>query len=546
MGFYWSLAQEIARVRPRASCVVPSDWLYPKTSAWVKESRLNIVSSIDDNPDQIVYADRLPMDGFPPHTMVCLAVSPLVEDVERVRRLRGRLIAQGLARENIVTMLFQAGTPGALPVRVMNEQLGPFVVIFPYDPYSLLRAENERTTLQTIRPHCSASKKIRTLAHTFHELFDKPILDGNTAEKVGSDALEAHVIERIWEVLGRRELLSETKGAQIESLIEDEFNVALAMTNTALPKDVIDSVRQNVSDHVTGLGPLEKIMRDPRVTEIMVNGERDIYVERDGGIFKSDGRFSNRAQLVTVIDRVVASGGRRVDASSPLCDVRLADGSRVNVVLPPVSLNGPLMTIRRFRENMLTMADLERAGTLSAVDARALRDCVQDHKNIVVAGNSGSGKTTLLNILSGYIDSTERIITIEDSAELKLQQPHVVRLETRTKNADGVGALGVSDLVVNALRMRPDRLVIGECRGAEVIPMLQAMNTGHDGSMTTVHANSAKDALHRLESMVLIGAPQWPIDVVRDHVRNAIDVIIYIKRSGPERKLIQIMDVEQK
>jgi pilus assembly protein CpaF len=278
----------------------------------------------------------------------------------------------------------------------------------------------------------------------------------------------------------------------------------------------------------------------------MVNGERDIYVERDGGIFKSDGRFSNRAQLVTVIDRVVASGGRRVDASSPLCDVRLADGSRVNVVLPPVSLNGPLMTIRRFRENMLTMADLERAGTLSAVDARALRDCVQDHKNIVVAGNSGSGKTTLLNILSGYIDSTERIITIEDSAELKLQQPHVVRLETRTKNADGVGALGVSDLVVNALRMRPDRLVIGECRGAEVIPMLQAMNTGHDGSMTTVHANSAKDALHRLESMVLIGAPQWPIDVVRDHVRNAIDVIIYIKRSGPERKLIQIMDVEQK
>ncbi len=476
------------------------------------------------------------------HVSAAVAIAPTRESIVHARARRARLIGRGVPPGRILCLLVDERLPAGLPTTVVREQIGELTAVLPYDPYFVTRIENEGTTFQNVKPKSAAAKAVKTLAAA---LLAPPGSVENARPQEWAVSLEKRAIEHIWSALARADHVRSASNAQLEALIENEFTAALAALNGHHSRDVIDAARQNVKDHVMGLGPLQKIMRDPLITEVMVNGEADIYVERDGRVHKTPEAFSSRAQLLTVIDRVVSSGGRRVDTSSPLCDARLPDGSRVNVVLPPVSLAGPLLTIRRFRENMLSLDDLAKKGTLSAADGRKLVECVCARKNIVVAGNSGSGKTTLLNILSSFINPSERIITIEDSAELKLQQPHVVRLETRSKNADGIGAIGVSDLVVNALRMRPDRLIVGECRGAEVIPMLQAMNTGHDGSMTTIHANSAADALNRLESMVLIGAPQWPVEVAREQIRRAIDVIVYLKREGPRRVLQEIRDVEE-
>jgi pilus assembly protein CpaF len=431
-----------------------------------------------------------------------------------------------------------------MPITIVREQTGSLAAVIPYEPYLFLRAENEALTLQRLKPRSRLARSIAALAESVKgQLTQRQTAAPSSREENWARAFEDKVSRQIWEALGRTDGLRAKTNAHLEALLETEFQTALTALNINATKEEIEAARQNIKDHVMGLGPLQKIMREPGVTEIMVNGENEIYVEREGELEKTTGSFSSRAQLLTVIDRVVSGGGRRVDMSSPLCDARLSDGSRVNVVLPPLSLQGPLLTVRRFRDNLLSLDDLEKKGTLTAAQAHELQKKVRERMNIVVAGNSGSGKTTLLNILSGFIDPNERVITIEDSAELRLQQPHVVRLETRPPNADGVGAVGVSELVVNALRMRPDRLVIGECRGAEVIPMLQAMNTGHDGSMTTVHANSARDALARLESMVLLGAPHWPIDVVRAQIHSAIDAIVFLKREGAQRKLVEIMNV---
>lgn len=295
---------------------------------------------------------------------------------------------------------------------------------------------------------------------------------------------------------------------------------------------------------VLGFGPLEALLRDPEVAEIMVNGPGVVFIEKKGRLFPAPVSFENETQLRTVIDRIVAPIGRRVDESLPLCDARLPDGSRVNIVLPPLALDGPALTIRKFMEKRLTLEDLLGFGALDRKMADFLTRCVKMRKNIIISGGTGSGKTTLLNILSGLIAPDERIVTIEDAAELKLQQPHVVRLESRPANSEGQGAIPIRRLVMNALRMRPDRIVVGECRGGEAFDMLQAMNTGHDGSLTTLHANSPRDAMGRLEALVLMAGIDLPVRVVREQIKSAVDMIVQIARlSDGSRKILSLTEL---
>jgi len=320
-----------------------------------------------------------------------------------------------------------------------------------------------------------------------------------------------------------------------------------------IPESLSHQEREVAFHHVLqdllGLGPLEPLLRDPDISEIMVNGPRTIYVEKRGKLYISASSFETVEQLRHIIDRIVAPTGRRVDESMPLCDARLSDGSRVNVILPPLSLDGPILTIRKFITQRLQLEDLIPLGTMDRPMADFLQQIVHDRRNIVVSGGTGSGKTTLLNALSSLIPDGERIVTIEDAAELQLQKPHVVRLESRPANAEGQGAISIRRLVTNALRMRPDRIVVGECRGGETLDMLQAMNTGHDGSLTTVHANSGRDALSRLETLALMADIALPISVVRDYVARAVDVLIHQSRfaDGTRRvtSILQITGLEQ-
>jgi pilus assembly protein CpaF len=296
-------------------------------------------------------------------------------------------------------------------------------------------------------------------------------------------------------------------------------------------------VRQ-IEDEVLGLGPLEPLLADPTVSDILVNGPDQVYVERGGKLEHTDIRFHDDAHLLNIIDRIVSRVGRRIDESVPMVDARLEDGSRVNAIIPPLAIDGPALSIRRFGKDSLTMADLVRLGSLTWTIVDLLRAIVLARLNVMISGGTGSGKTTLLNVLSGFIPERERIITIEDSAELQLQQPHVVRLETRQINVEGRGQISQRELVRNSLRMRPDRIVVGEVRGAEALDMLQAMNTGHDGSLTTVHANSSRDALSRIETMVALGGIQFPIAALRAQIASAIDVIIHIERHEDGRRRV--------
>jgi len=297
-------------------------------------------------------------------------------------------------------------------------------------------------------------------------------------------------------------------------------------------------------DEVLGLGPLQALLEDPATTEIMINHPHQIYVERSGRVSLSPVVFESAAQLRQVIDRIVSTVGRRVDESSPMCDARLRDGSRVNVVLPPLAIDGPCMTIRKFSRDKLRPADLLAIGSASPEMMQFLRAAVRSRLSILVSGGTSSGKTTLLNILSGFIPSDERIVTVEDSAELQLRQDHVIRLESRPPNVEGKGAIEIRDLVRNALRMRPDRIIVGECRGGEALDMLQAMNTGHEGSMSTIHANSPYDAFGRLETMVLMAGADLPARAIQKQIASAIDVVVQAERGrGGSRKIVSVAEV---
>jgi len=307
--------------------------------------------------------------------------------------------------------------------------------------------------------------------------------------------------------------------------------------------DAADLERE-IFNEALRLGPIEDLLADESVTEIMVNGPAHVYVERHGRLELTDLQFLDDASVMAVIERIVSPLGRRIDESQPYVDSRLADGSRVNAIIPPLALSGPTVTIRKFAKRALTVEDFIRYGTWTHNAAEFMRACVRMRKNIIVAGGTGSGKTTLLNLLSGFIPEAERIVTVEDAAELKLVQPHVVRLEARPPNIEGRGAVTIRDLVKNCLRMRPDRIIVGECRGGEALDMLQAMNTGHDGSLTTVHANSPRDVISRLETMVLMSGMELPSRAIREQIASAVDIVIHESRlADGSRKVVAISEV---
>ncbi len=366
------------------------------------------------------------------------------------------------------------------------------------------------------------------------DFFAKPALASADLREKAKNRIHARLLEVH---PGSAVLPEESTQTLLEKLIAEE---------PALPssREVRGEVLDELMHNVLGLGPLEPLLKDPQISEIMVNGPCCIFVEKAGQLYESPAHFDNEEQLRGVIDRIVAPLGRRVDESTPLCDARLANGSRVNIVLPPLALNGPVLTIRKFMQRRPTLKDLIEFKALNSEMGEFLVRCVQARKNILVSGGTGSGKTTLLNILSGCIAAHERIVTIEDAAELKLQQPHVVRLESRPPNAEGQGAISIRQLVMNALRMRPDRIIVGECRGGEALDMLQAMNTGHDGSLTTLHANSPRDALGRLEALVLMAGIDLPIRVIREQIRSAVHLVVQVARLAEgQRKIIAITEL---
>jgi pilus assembly protein CpaF len=336
-----------------------------------------------------------------------------------------------------------------------------------------------------------------------------------------------------------------TQVAKVRATIEEMFESILIEDSIVLSRNEKQRLFEQIVAEILGLGPLEPLLADASITEVMCNGPHNIYLERAGKIERTGAAFEDDDHLMRIIDRIVAPLGRRIDESSPMVDARLPDGSRVNAVIPPVSLVGPVLTIRKFSRVPLTVQDLINFGTLTPEAIEFLRACVVAKLNIVISGGTGSGKTTLLNVLSGYIPNDERIITIENAAELQLRQEHVVTLESRPPNIEGRGEIDIRDLVINSLRMRPDRIVVGECRGREALDMLQAMNTGHDGSLTTLHSNSPRDTLARLETMVLMAGMDLPVRAIREQVASAIDLIVHEERmSDGTRKVVSITEIQ--
>lgn len=319
----------------------------------------------------------------------------------------------------------------------------------------------------------------------------------------------------------------------------------LSQLTIPLPPEIdLPLVEKELFQEAVGLGPLEALIERDDLTEIMVNGPDQVFVEKNGILYRTDTAFAGSSQVLSAIERIVSPLGRRIDESSPMVDARLPDGSRVNAIIPPLSLVGPTITIRKFSRKPLQAEDLVRFGSVSPEIIRFLAICVAVRKNILISGGTGSGKTTLLNVLSSFLPNSERIVTIEDAAELQLHQEHLVRLESRPPNVEGKGAVTIRDLVRNALRMRPDRIVVGECRGGEALDMLQAMNTGHDGSLTTIHANSARDALARLETLVLMAGFDLPLRAIREQVASAIQIVVQINRERDgSRKLVSVSEI---
>ena len=356
--------------------------------------------------------------------------------------------------------------------------------------------------------------------------------------------IHTHIIDEMPDDLQRVISQSSADQKELRRLVEGMCADAIKDNPFAIPLGDRERLVEELISEILGLGPIEPLLKDPSVTEVMVNGPDSIYIERKCRLQKTDVRFRNTEHLMHIIDRIVTAVGRRVDESSPMVDARLADGSRVNVIIPPLSLTGPCVTIRKFSKDVLTVDKMIEFGSFDQRMAEFLEDCVKGRLNIVVSGGTGSGKTTLLNVLSSYVPATERIVTLEDSAELQLKQDHVVTLETRPPNIEGEGEVTMRDLVRNALRMRPDRIIVGECRTGEALDMLQAMNTGHDGSMTTAHANSARDALSRLETMVLMSGMELPLRAIRSQIASAVDIIVQIARlRDGSRKIINIAEV---
>lgn len=356
--------------------------------------------------------------------------------------------------------------------------------------------------------------------------------------------IHAKIIDEMPEALQRAINQSTGDQKEVRRMVENICAEEVRNNPFAVPLGDRERLVDELISEIMGLGPIEPFLQDSSVSEVMVNGPDSIYIERSGHLIKTETRFRNAEHLMHIIDRIVSAVGRRVDESSPMVDARLLDGSRVNVIIPPLSLIGPCLTIRKFSRDVLTVNKMIEFGSFDERMAQFLEACVRGRLNIVVSGGTGSGKTTLLNVLSSYVPESERIVTLEDSAELQLHQDNLVTLETRPANIEGEGEISMRDLVRNALRMRPDRIIVGEVRTGEALDMLQAMNTGHDGSMTTAHANSARDLLSRLETMVLMSGMELPLRAIRSQIASAVDIVVQIARMRDgSRKIINISEV---
>ncbi len=365
-----------------------------------------------------------------------------------------------------------------------------------------------------------------------------------TAPEARLSDIKSRIQERlVAELDPRADIFSNTE--EVKQTIEELFQSILEQENIVLSRTERTRLFDQIVDEILGYGPLEPLLEDPTITEIMVNGPKRVYIERNGKIQRTNIEFEDEDHLRRIIDRIVSPLGRRVDESSPMVNARLPDGSRVNAVIPPISLVGPALTIRKFAKTPLQVEDLIRFGSITPEAVEFLRACILARLNIIISGGTGSGKTTLLNVLSGFIPNDERIITIEDAAELQLRQEHVVTLEARPPNIEGKGQITIRDLVINSLRMRPDRIIVGEVRGGEALDMLQAMNTGHDGSLTTCHSNSPRDTLARIETMCLMAGMELPLRAIRQQIASAIDLIVHQERMRDgTRKVVSITEVQ--
>lgn len=354
-----------------------------------------------------------------------------------------------------------------------------------------------------------------------------------------------------------KKLLEELRNKIIQNLIDNNIDKRGSL-NTYIKNEIdhtiegydlsgveISYIYNLIDNEINGCGPITELLEDPNITEIMINDTNKVYIEVDGKVIEDTSvSFINQEHIIRTIDRMIQPLGRTIDASNPMVDCRLKDGSRLNAIIPPLSINGPVLTIRKFKNAINDVEDLLRSGMMTAEMARFLEACINNKLNIIICGGTGAGKTTLLNVLSSFIGHNERIITIEDACELKLNQPHVISLETKISNYDNKKEITIRDLVINSLRMRPDRIIVGECRGKEAFDMLQAMNTGHSGSLTTMHANSPKDALNRLETLVLMAGMEIPIKAIREYINNAIDIVINVERKQDgKRRISSIVEV---
>ena len=383
--------------------------------------------------------------------------------------------------------------------------------------------------------------KVKTTTH--HPTAD--VVDTNNIGSISADVY--HIRDRV-----QSKLLAETDGEvttshvpQMRQMITTFFNQVLAEENLLYTRATRANLLEWVLADILGYGPIDPLLKDGTITEIMVNGPHEIFVERSGLIEKTKVTFENDTHLMRIIDRIVSPIGRRVDESSPMVDARLPSGFRVNATIPPLSLDGPLLTIRKFAQTPYTAQDLVANGTLSPEIVAFIRACVEARINLVISGGTGSGKTTLLNVISAFIPDNERIITIEDTAELQLGQEHVIRVEYRPPNIEGKGEVTIRRLVINALRMRPDRIIVGEARGGEALDMLQAMNTGHEGSMTTIHSNGPRDTLRRIETMTLMAGTELTLKAIREQVASAIELVIHMSRlRDGSRKVVQVSEVQ--
>jgi pilus assembly protein CpaF len=382
---------------------------------------------------------------------------------------------------------------------------------------------------------------VNTPQHTRWQDFQRtPLSTRTSALEEMRQKMHQHVISELGSTLYDQRMSETELRRQVHELLHN----LLGQERAALTSVERTRLMQDVSDDVLGYGPIERFLKDPTVTEVMVNGPDNVFIERSGRIETTKVAFANETHLRRIIDKIVSQIGRRVDEATPMVDARLPDGSRVNVVLPPLAIGGPFMTVRKFATDPYTVDDLITFGTLSSQVARFVDACVRGRLNIVISGGTGTGKTTLLNVLSSFIPDDERIVTVEDAKELQLNQQHVLPLESRPANIEGKGEVRIRDLVRNALRMRPDRIVVGEVRGSEAIDMLQAMNTGHDGSITTVHSNTPRDALSRIETMTLMAGMDLPIRVIREQMSSALDLVVHLARMRDgSRRVTHISEV---